>query len=1798
MMGTRKQGKIGRHMKCCVNGCDNFKGLDGEEGPVRLHKFPSHIEQCSKWIIFSGNAELTHDTVKQYRMCSDHFNDSEYSNVVKRIRLKKGAVPTKKKVNRDGGSKDEGEEETKNEGVNEEIDDNNHNIVLEEGIILNVEETENSEIDEVYSTKKNGTVTSEKDTCSENCKREHSETNQVFMESVREDEHVLHISGICCVDMNGGENTWKYIESEKENATSVVVIPSFEETDEDNSDIEVYKVSYGCEDKSIPLNDAIQIAMHGDPENDLEETDNERMYDDDMDIIPMIYEVIKEKRAWQTCCVPKCNNTNVNKSMFHFPKPVKQVERQEVINEDNLKRYIEWVSIINNLRIAEVDPLSGYKRYFVCSDHFEDHHFKDFTAKRKRLKGNAVPSKISTEPLPQQIMEDFKSMTQTWKDNIQQPMLIISDDICAESFLEDKLIWYTCDHCKEKRLVGSKAPKKCCHGKKCSDYTESNNMDPGEVPDELKDLTFIEEQLIARIHPIISYFKLKGLQYGYRGNVINFPQHVNDFARKLPHKIEDLAAVVNVRRKTKDDGYHDFRVRSMRIRKALEWLKIHNPYYKDVDINEEYLNNLPVDGNILSELNVEDNEDDESESNDVIDTDTETGDRIYHTGISNTQFPQQDEQIKEYLDWPKLGNEPIDEFNTPGYIACAFPSLFPYGNADLRQTRKNEIKTSNYFKHLIYYHDERFAKHTTFRFFAYNSWMRWTALKDGNVFVEKHTEYQNMTAERLKQLIAQNPTIMKKIMFHASNLRGTKAFWHARANELRDMVEQLGLPTIFLTLSCADGHWSDLFKLLTGNDDISTLTESDRRKLIQDNPKVVDEFFDHKVQSFIKHVMKKKYKVKDYWYRVEYQHRGSPHIHGLFWFEDAPDVSDLDNASEQTLDNILDYFSKLVSAIDPCPNTNDSDVHPCRITYNAITNFQEDLAQLLHKVQRHTKCGPDAPCWRKGKCRFNFPKPLQTDASIQKKEGTDEWEFSPACNDSKLNKYNQFIIQLWRANIDIAPVISKQALIAYLTKYISKCEVPSKFLETTFSDVIKTLEEDDKAKKVMQKVFLRSCAERDISAQEVMHTLLGLKLYNAGGRKFVIVNFKNEEWIPVIDTDDDDIRNKGTNIIEKYQSRPDTYAHATLYESARFYNLPKWSKPDKENIVRVFPRYTINDKEKFFRQQVLLHIPWRSEKDLLADYETWEEIYKEKGVDKLSHSAECEIGEIHFVPDESEEADEEYGSDVDDIEDEEGMILSHLGPHSTIPEVELGRREEDIHHNWHSVDDEYKKYGTIKQFETFIERMKIADKSAVSDTPTTQPPPVTLSKEQAEVIDFVSEQIKHMHSGKDDFIKSTIVQGKAGTGKSLLIRHVISLLENEFGNDSYLLGAPTGAAAVLINGRTINSIFHLPKFLENFKPLTGALGKAFADKFKNIKYIILDEFSMIGCAKLAMIDLRCKEATGHFDIPFGGICIMLLGDIKQLPPVRDTAIYATQADTNMAKHGMAIFKKAFQKTFILKKCFRQENDTFLQMLDKLSTGHFDDDSYTLLSQRFSSSVSPEEKDSFEDAMRLFAKKATVKAYNKKKLSTIRDNHGAYVPVLKIPAKHNNKHAALGKSSDADGLEKEIYLAKGCKVMLRHNLWVEKGLVNGTIGYVHDILFDENTNASNGMPAVIMCTFPSYTGPSLIPGENVVPIRTMSASWTDDQNTKCTRQQFPLVVAYACTIHKSQGMTLDKVVIDIEDREFSGGLSYVAFSRVRRLNNLLIYPFLMKRLSNLRDPKRIAAQVRFAFIETFCNKVNS
>ena len=137
---------------------------------------------------------------------------------------------------------------------------------------------------------------------------------------------------------------------------------------------------------------------------------------------------------------------------------------------------------------------------------------------------------------------------------------------------------------------------------------------------------------------------------------------------------------------------------------------------------------------------------------------------------------------------------PVNEFTTEGYIACAFPTLFPTGAADFSGQRQIPVTIGNYLKHLMTYEDSRFAIHPRFRFFALNTKMRWRALHPGRVYVKQHPGDAQLSLDELRDMVGrQGETFSSRVLHYASSLRGTKHYWYRQHSRLLAMVDTLGL---------------------------------------------------------------------------------------------------------------------------------------------------------------------------------------------------------------------------------------------------------------------------------------------------------------------------------------------------------------------------------------------------------------------------------------------------------------------------------------------------------------------------------------------------------------------------------------------------------------------------------------------------------------------------------------------------------------------------------------------------------------------------------------------------------------------------------------------------------------------------------------------------------------------------------------------------------------------------------------------------------------------------------------------
>jgi len=187
--------------------------------------------------------------------------------------------------------------------------------------------------------------------------------------------------------------------------------------------------------------------------------------------------------------------------------------------------------------------------------------------------------------------------------------------------------------------------------------------------------------------------------------------------------------------------------------------------------------------------------------------------------------------------------------------------------------------------------------------------------------------------------------------------------------------------------------------------------------------------------------------------------------------------------------------------------------------------------------------------------------------------------------------------------------------------------------------------------------------------------------------------------------------------------------------------------------------------------------------------------------------------------------------------------------------------------------------------------------------------------------------------------------------------------------------------------------------------------------------------------------------------------------------------------------------------------------------------------------------------------------------------------GLKQPVVRIESVNVGKEAFTADKDCAGGLERILYLCKGSHVMLTSNLWKSKGLVNGALGIIHDIIFAPNTT-SGDLPLCILVEFKMYTGSGYLSGTKIVPIPVLKHTWTDFNGGANSRSQIPLVLGFGITIHKSQGLTLPCLVLDIGSSEFATGLAYVGLSRVKAYKDLMFNSsFDFERLKAVRKSKR-------------------
>jgi ATP-dependent exoDNAse (exonuclease V) alpha subunit len=376
--------------------------------------------------------------------------------------------------------------------------------------------------------------------------------------------------------------------------------------------------------------------------------------------------------------------------------------------------------------------------------------------------------------------------------------------------------------------------------------------------------------------------------------------------------------------------------------------------------------------------------------------------------------------------------------------------------------------------------------------------------------------------------------------------------------------------------------------------------------------------------------------------------------------------------------------------------------------------------------------------------------------------------------------------------------------------------------------------------------------------------------------------------------------------------------------------------------------------------------------------------------------------------------------------------------------------------------------------------------------------------------------------------KNIIVSGSAGTGKSTFID-----LIRKNSKKNFVVLAPTGVAAVNIKGMTVHSFFHMRHGVVN----KFAVNKGNKDLVMNLDAIIIDEISMVRADMMDAIDYQLRELTENHEKPFGGIKIIAVGDLFQLPPiVKKGSPDESYIKDNFYSPWFFSAPDIGKFTIIeLNKVYRQNEDNFVEILNKIRIGKQSFNDLKYINKRVI-----KEEDFGDNYIYLTTTNKVAEKINAERLNELKGNSHFFYASTKGDFPPNLFPA-----------QEIIELKEGSQVMmLRNHLGGYSGEEwhNGEIGEVVGFDKFDIDILLNGRIIRVGMEIWSNVEYKLKDGKiQLVEIGTFS--------------QFPVKLAWAITIHKSQSKTYDKVYIDLGNGAFSAGQTYVALSRCKTLDGI-------------------------------------
>ncbi|XP_073723480.1 LOW QUALITY PROTEIN: uncharacterized protein [Misgurnus anguillicaudatus] len=1388
----------------------------------------------------------------------------------------------------------------------------------------------------------------------------------------------------------------------------------------------------------------------------------------------------------------------------------------------------------------------------------------------------------------------------------------------------------------------------------------ANNMHLVDIPFQLKCLNSLEQHLVARNIPFLKLLCLpRGKQRGCHGPVVCVPVNASDICNILPrNECDDMMVRIKLKRKLTYKGHYEYKyVHTDRVRNALKYLIRCNRWYKDVEINEWWVNSLdePPENVVCDEMQEQTAE--AENGNGQKDPEEETEEDLTYIKeqcglLSDTSLQPVDvgceiidQHFQDVLNVaPAEGKSPVKLLSDKTNEAKCFPVLFPTGGPTFHDDREVKITLSRYLNARILNADGRFAQNTDFIFYA--QYLSELDQIVSNVSIALRKGSDKSLLQAVTSDVLTNPESLTKLLNYDEGykflrpVRGTPPYWQATQKDIFALIRQLGIPTFFASFSSADLRWPEMIKTILiqegKNLNVDELDWSEKCGLIRRNPVTAARMFDHRWHCFLKDVIMSPAqpigKVIDYFYRVEFQQRGSPHVHCLFWVENAPKLNE-DNEDNDAL--VAAFVDRYITC--EIPSEDDSEL------YETVNSVQK------HSI-RHSKT-----CRKKNTvCRFNFPRPpsgrtfisraylgqcndenetasavlkkiksaltdfdvsfVSTDALFQS-IGIDQAVFEKAykkCskkksvvlkrnpNDVWVNQYNKHLIRAWHGNMDIQYVTDAYSVVVYIISYITKAEQEiGLLLQRAQNEALDGNHEARSALKRLGSIYLHN---REISSQEAVYRLTGMHLKECSRKvQFIPIGTDPVKMsLPLHVLQAEQSGEKSTiwmkSLVDRYKSRPktqnfDVMCIASFCSEYRILSQSEISsqKSSKDKVIKLnnncgymirrsrtkpavvrYPRFSpTKDPEKYHHSLLQLFLPHYEDWQLKPDnFNTYEDFYNHGAVKCGSSlaSVKCTVDANRAVfekeSDKINRAQQLLEQGVD-LEDAWALLC---------PETEK-ERDECLNLKKQRVLPDEDDSGTL-----------IPDLAANAQTAfTIDTSNVTMSRDEALSLlrSLNAEQSAVFHKvrkwclqkvyGENSEPFFLFVTGGAGTGKSHLIKAIhyescrlLSQLSDNPDDRTVILCASTGVAAYNIGAATIHNTFSIGVNVKlPYQPLSDDKINSLRSKMACLQILIIDEISMVDHHLLSYVHGRLRQIkqTGDYSV-FGKVSIIAVGDFYQLPPVKGTPLYADAKGVNLWDN---IFEIAE-----LTNVVRQEDASFAEMLNRVRVRKKKESlslsDINMLKQCETGEVCTD--------IHIFPTNSEVDEYNMLML------HECCPDVISIRARDFVRNPKTGRMEPKVGMHTKVFnsclstfvsLGVGARVMLKKNVDVSDGLVNGAFGTVVHISESQkhDDDNDNDFPSAIHVVFDD-PNVGKVQRLNQQPRFSKNATVIEAQEDHVTndggiRRQFPLKLAWACTVHKVQGLTVDKAVVSL-DKIFAPGQAYVALSRVRTIDGLIIQNF--------------------------------